>query len=107
MSFKRAIFIGLFLFADSVIGLFEDQVFKFDWRQQYLGVAQDLTFEGVSSIILRTASNVVASVDADSGHIKWRHIFSDGELLASSMHEKLLVSGPKSFLLQIKIYIFK
>lgn len=91
MCIKSIFLLGLSLLAHSVTGLFEDQVFKFDWRQQYLGVAQDLAFDGTSGIVLRTSSNVIACVDADSGQIKWRHVFSDSELISSSLHEKVLV----------------
>jgi hypothetical protein len=70
------------------LAMFEDQAFKFDWRQQYVGEAQNVDFWDSSvgsGVILRTDSNVLASLDADSGQIKWRHIFADGNLLEAAL----------------------
>jgi hypothetical protein len=79
----------LFIFVVShVCALFEDQAFRFDWRQQYVGHVKNLEFweaSAGSGVILRTDSNVLALVDADSGNIKWRHIFADSIILESSL----------------------
>lgn len=74
--------------------LFEDQAFKFDWRQQFVGEAAAVDFwdgSAGSGVVVRTAGNVLASLDADSGRIKWRHIFTDAEILDSHLDGKLLV----------------
>lgn len=77
--------------------LFEDQAFKFDWRQQFVGEAVGVDFWDGSSgsdVVLRTTGNVLASVDADSGRLKWRHIFTDAEILDAVLDGKLLVRSP-------------
>ena len=81
----------LFLLAVShVRAMFEDQAFKFDWRQMYVGDAQNVDFwdsPSGSGVIVRTASNVLASLDADSGQIKWRQIFADSHILEAALDE--------------------
>ena len=72
---------------NNACALFEDQAFKFDWRQQFVGVAQSVDFWDSATVIVRTSSNVLASLDADSGHIKWRHIFSDAEIFDAVLGE--------------------
>ena len=59
-----------------VEALFEDQAFKFDWRQQYIGKSEKLvvwqdTSSTRSDLILSvTKSNVLAAVFSDSGKLK-------------------------------------
>jgi hypothetical protein len=94
---NRNLAVLLLLFAltshNGINAMFEDQAFKFDWRQQYVGEVKDVDFWESSSgsgVIVRTASNVLASLDADSGHIKWRHIFADSVILEAAL------DGPES-----------
>ena len=78
----------LVLVVSHVRAMFEDQAFKFDWRQQYVGHIKNLEFweaSAGSGVVIRTDSNVLALLDADSGHIKWRHIFADSIILESSL----------------------
>jgi len=66
-----------------VAGLFEDQVFKFDWRRQYIGKINDLSFFGGERgdmdpiLVVGTQRNVVAALDSDNGRILWRHKFEE------------------------------
>ena len=59
-----------------VQALFEDQAFKFDWRQQYIGKPEKLiawydTSSAHSDLIITvTQSNVLAGVFVDSGILK-------------------------------------
>ena len=75
----------LAIFLASAYGLFEDQAFRFDWRQQKIGPVEDLEFYTASKsrdlLLVRTASNVIAALDADSGRLLWRQVLSDGEKL--------------------------
>ena len=56
--------------------LFEDQAFKFDWRQQFIGKPNKLiSWQDTSSsrsdlVIAVTESNVLAAVYAESGKLK-------------------------------------
>ena len=59
-----------------VEALFEDQAFKFDWRQQYVGKPIKSSYWHDSSstrsdlILTITQSNVFAGIHADNGKIK-------------------------------------
>jgi len=59
-----------------VKALFEDQAFKFDWRQQYIGKSDKLiAWHDASSsrsdlILSATKSNVLAGIFADNGRLK-------------------------------------
>ena len=59
-----------------VTALFEDQAFKFDWRQQYIGAPDKIiawhdSSSSPSDLILSiTKSNVVAALVAESGALK-------------------------------------
>ncbi|XP_038062197.1 ER membrane protein complex subunit 1-like [Patiria miniata] len=64
-----------------VNSLYEDQVGKFDWRQQFIGKAKVLYFEQGGSkrnIFVATESNVVAALNSRNGHLTWRQIFQPG-----------------------------
>ena len=65
--------------------LFEDQAFKFDWKQQFIGAAQDVLHYSASKnkdlLLLRTESNVISALDGDTGRMIWRQVFAEGEKL--------------------------
>jgi len=66
-----------------VLGLYEDQAFKFDWRKRLIGDVQHLEFYGTEQdpvIIVGTKKNVVAALDSDNGKIIWRHKFEEDEM---------------------------
>ncbi|XP_058063003.1 ER membrane protein complex subunit 1 isoform X1 [Anopheles bellator] len=64
----------------SCAGLFEDQIGKFDWRQQYVGKIIHGAFDttSVDRIIVATESNVLAALSAKTGEILWRQILESG-----------------------------
>ncbi|XP_043271773.1 ER membrane protein complex subunit 1 isoform X2 [Venturia canescens] len=71
------VFFGLFSLS---LGLYEDQVGKFDWRQNYIGRIKFAEFDTVSTakkIIVATEENVVAALNK-SGQILWRRILEKG-----------------------------
>jgi hypothetical protein len=59
-----------------VDALFEDQAFKFDWREQYIGKSEKMiAWHDESStrsdlILTATKSNVLAGIFADNGRLK-------------------------------------
>ncbi|XP_071839579.1 ER membrane protein complex subunit 1-like [Apostichopus japonicus] len=62
--------------------LYEDQVGKFDWRQQYIGHVKEAVLEyggARKHIFVSSDSNVLAAILARNGNIAWRHIFPHGE----------------------------
>uniref|UniRef100_A0A182QPM6 ER membrane protein complex subunit 1 n=1 Tax=Anopheles farauti TaxID=69004 RepID=A0A182QPM6_9DIPT len=61
-------------------GLYEDQIGKFDWRQQYVGKIVDGAFDtsSVDRIIVATESNVLAAISAKTGDIIWRQVLENG-----------------------------
>uniref|UniRef100_A0AAG5CQR0 ER membrane protein complex subunit 1 n=1 Tax=Anopheles atroparvus TaxID=41427 RepID=A0AAG5CQR0_ANOAO len=61
-------------------GLFEDQIGKFDWRQQYIGKIVYGAFDttSVDRIIVATESNVLAAIGAKTGDLLWRQVLENG-----------------------------
>uniref|UniRef100_A0A669QX33 ER membrane protein complex subunit 1 n=1 Tax=Phasianus colchicus TaxID=9054 RepID=A0A669QX33_PHACC len=56
--------------------VYEDQVGKFDWRQQYVGKLKFASLEaaqGSKKLLVGTEKNVVAALNSRSGEILWRH----------------------------------
>ncbi|XP_033226104.1 ER membrane protein complex subunit 1 isoform X2 [Belonocnema kinseyi] len=69
---------GLFNFS---LGLYEDQVGKFDWKQNYVGKIKFASFDTVSTakkIIVATEENVIAALNLKSGQILWRRVLERG-----------------------------
>ncbi|XP_017885451.1 ER membrane protein complex subunit 1 isoform X2 [Ceratina calcarata] len=69
------------LFRDSNC-LYEDQVGKFDWKQNYVGKIRFAHFDTVSNtkkIIVATEENVIAAINLKSGQILWRRVLEKGE----------------------------
>ncbi|XP_044011257.1 ER membrane protein complex subunit 1 isoform X2 [Aphidius gifuensis] len=63
------------------LGLYEDQVGKFDWRQNYVGQIKFADFDTVSTakkIIVATEENVIAALNLKSGKILWRRVLERG-----------------------------
>ncbi|EFN62996.1 Uncharacterized protein KIAA0090 [Camponotus floridanus] len=61
--------------------LYEDQVGKFDWRQNYVGKITFASFDTVSTakkIIVATEENVIAAFNLKSGQIIWRRVLEKG-----------------------------
>uniref|UniRef100_A0A3Q3WT33 ER membrane protein complex subunit 1 n=1 Tax=Mola mola TaxID=94237 RepID=A0A3Q3WT33_MOLML len=66
----------------TVEAVFEDQVGKFDWRQQYVGKVRfshfDTHVQSSKKVLLATESNVFAAVNTRTGDILWRHVDKTG-----------------------------
>ncbi|XP_012563007.1 ER membrane protein complex subunit 1 [Hydra vulgaris] len=64
-------------------GLYEDQVGLFDWRHKYIGKAKYVYFETNHSrnqrAYVSTESNVIAAINAKTGHLLWRKVFADDD----------------------------
>lgn len=55
--------------------LHEDQIGKFDWRQQFIGIPKYVYYEsGADNIIFGTESNVISSIHISDGSIQWRRL---------------------------------
>ncbi|KAM8830713.1 ER membrane protein complex subunit 1 [Synchiropus picturatus] len=72
-------YLVLFFAIDAV---FEDQVGKFDWRQQYVGKVRfahfDAHMQSSKKVILGTESNVFAAINTRTGELFWRHVDKTG-----------------------------
>ncbi|XP_061831444.1 ER membrane protein complex subunit 1 [Nerophis lumbriciformis] len=66
----------------AVDAVFEDQVGKFDWRQQYVGKVRfahfDAQTQASKKVILATENNVFAAVNTRTGELLWRHVDKTG-----------------------------
>ncbi|XP_071519116.1 ER membrane protein complex subunit 1 [Panulirus ornatus] len=101
----RTILLGLIFFIVCVVptfGLYEDQIGKFDWVQQYVGVVDHAVFDESSvparRIIVATAQNVLAALSTKNGEIAWRHVLENQDsakidLLASEGQHVTTVAG--------------
>ncbi|KAG7213130.1 hypothetical protein KM043_002446 [Ampulex compressa] len=61
--------------------LYEDQVGKFDWKQNYIGRIKFASFDTVSAakkMIVATEENVIAALNLKSGQILWRRVLEKG-----------------------------
>ncbi|XP_036304510.1 ER membrane protein complex subunit 1 isoform X8 [Pipistrellus kuhlii] len=57
--------------------VYEDQVGKFDWRQQYIGKLKFASLEfspGSKKLVVATEKNVIAALNSRTGDILWRHV---------------------------------
>ncbi|XP_078001773.1 ER membrane protein complex subunit 1 isoform X2 [Phascolarctos cinereus] len=57
--------------------VYEDQVGKFDWRQQYVGKLKFASLEcapGLKKMVVATEENVIAALNSRTGAILWRHV---------------------------------
>ncbi|XP_054637917.1 ER membrane protein complex subunit 1 [Dunckerocampus dactyliophorus] len=75
-------FIKLNIVCFAVDAVFEDQVGKFDWRQQYVGKVHfahfDAHMQSSKKVILATEKNVFAAVNTRTGELFWRHVDKAG-----------------------------
>ncbi|XP_077116422.1 ER membrane protein complex subunit 1 isoform X2 [Ranitomeya variabilis] len=73
--------LGLLLLCATVsAAVYEDQVGKFDWRQQYVGRMKFAAVEsgqGAKKLIAATEKNVIVALNSRTGDILWRHIDKD------------------------------
>ncbi|CDQ94612.1 unnamed protein product [Oncorhynchus mykiss] len=93
------IFFSLFVMSEAV---FEDQVGKFDWRQQYVGKTLFAHFDSHSQsskkLFLATDKNIFASFNARTGELFWRHVDKAGpegtiDILLLHGQDALMVVG--------------
>lgn len=72
----------LFLMISLSEAVFEDQVGKFDWRQQYVGNVRfayfDTQAQASKKLFLATEKNVFASLNSRTGELFWRHVDKAG-----------------------------
>jgi outer membrane protein assembly factor BamB len=86
------------ILVSSTSAIFEDQAFKDDWRQKFVGSPEEATFfESPKSsknfkdlVVVRSDSNVLGALDVDNGQIIWRQVFSSDEKL-----QDFKISGSK------------
>ncbi|XP_013857129.1 ER membrane protein complex subunit 1 isoform X1 [Austrofundulus limnaeus] len=74
--------LSLIAFCNIVAAVFEDQVGKFDWRQQYVGKVRfshfDTHLQSSKKVLLATESNVFAALNTRTGDLFWRHVDKTG-----------------------------
>ncbi|XP_051961030.1 ER membrane protein complex subunit 1-like [Xyrauchen texanus] len=66
----------------TALAVFEDQVGKFDWRQQFIGKVRFALFDTHSQaskkLLVATDKNVFASLNSRTGDFFWRHVDKTG-----------------------------
>ncbi|KAG8569909.1 hypothetical protein GDO81_014592 [Engystomops pustulosus] len=86
--------LGLLLLSISLAAsVYEDQVGKFDWRQQYVGRLRFAALEsgqGAKKLIAATEKNIIVALNSRNGDILWRHIDKD---TAEGSVDALLIYG--------------
>ncbi|XP_017273399.1 ER membrane protein complex subunit 1 isoform X2 [Kryptolebias marmoratus] len=74
--------LNLIVLYNIVAAVFEDQVGKFDWRQQYVGKVRfshfDTHMQSSKKVLLATESNVFAAINTRTGDLFWRHVDKTG-----------------------------
>ncbi|XP_065936544.1 ER membrane protein complex subunit 1 isoform X2 [Magallana gigas] len=62
--------------------LYEDQIGKFDWHQQYVGKITDMfwdqSFNAGKRVLVSSERHVLASVHSHNGSLAWRKVLEDG-----------------------------
>ncbi|XP_029012302.1 ER membrane protein complex subunit 1 [Betta splendens] len=70
------------ILCSTVESVFEDQVGKFDWRQQYVGKVRfshfDNHMQSSRKVLLATEKNVFAALNIRTGELLWRHVDNIG-----------------------------
>ncbi|KAH9278781.1 ER membrane protein complex subunit 1 [Echinococcus granulosus] len=87
--------ITFFVLFYSTLSLHEDQIGKFDWRQQYIGNAEHYAISHRGSkhpfLYLGSESHVLGALDARNGSLVWRQALEeDGRFLSINICEKYL-----------------
>nr|DBA15715.1 TPA: hypothetical protein GDO54_003187 [Pyxicephalus adspersus] len=75
--YRLAVLLGLVALS---LAVYEDQVGKFDWRQQYVGRLKFAVLEsgqGAKKLIAATEKNAIVALNSRNGDILWRHIDKD------------------------------
>uniref|UniRef100_A0A8P4KGG6 ER membrane protein complex subunit 1 n=1 Tax=Dicentrarchus labrax TaxID=13489 RepID=A0A8P4KGG6_DICLA len=70
------------ILSSAVEAVFEDQVGKFDWRQEYVGKVRfshfDTHVQSSKKVLLATENNVFAALNTRTGELFWRHVDKTG-----------------------------
>ncbi|KAK2851205.1 hypothetical protein Q5P01_007481 [Channa striata] len=76
------LWLKLTILCSAVEAVFEDQVGKFDWRQQYVGKVLfshfDSHVQSSKKLFLATDKNVFAALNTRTGELFWRHMDKTG-----------------------------
>eukprot|EP00063_Salmo_salar_P014844 XP_013989679.1 PREDICTED: ER membrane protein complex subunit 1-like [Salmo salar] len=82
MAKLTSLFVILLSFLCISEAVFEDQVGKFDWRQQYVGKTLFAHFESNTQsskkLFVATDKNIFASFNSRTGDLFWRHVDKTG-----------------------------
>ncbi|KAM3618234.1 uncharacterized protein V6R79_017759 [Siganus canaliculatus] len=82
MAKLNFLWLNLILFCVTVTAVYEDQVGKFDWRQQYVGKVRfshfDSQLQSSKKVLLATENNVFAALNIRTGDLLWRHVDKTG-----------------------------
>uniref|UniRef100_A0A665URL0 ER membrane protein complex subunit 1 n=1 Tax=Echeneis naucrates TaxID=173247 RepID=A0A665URL0_ECHNA len=74
--------LNFIILSNTVEAVFEDQVGKFDWRQQYVGKVRfshfDTHLQSSKKVLLATEKNVFAALNTRTGELFWRHVDRTG-----------------------------
>ncbi|TKS77373.1 ER membrane protein complex subunit 1 [Collichthys lucidus] len=88
----------------AVEAVFEDQVGKFDWRQQYVGKVRFSSFDthaqSSKKVLLATESNVFAALNTRTGDLFWRHVDKTGP---EGNIDALLQHGQGDFVVTVEL----
>ncbi|CAL1277468.1 unnamed protein product [Larinioides sclopetarius] len=96
----------LFILIAIVNSLYEDQVGKFDWRQQYIGKVKfayiDPAIGGSQKFIVATEENVLACLSVRTGSIIWRQVLESEDIgvidTISEEGDLITISGGGQFI---------
>lgn len=81
------------------LGLYQDQVGLFDWRQSYIGKVKfsffDVSTHSSKRLFVGTESNVIAALNSRTGSILWRQVLEESEEVLDTLlyHDNVLVSS--------------
>lgn len=81
------------------LGLYEDQIGLFDWRQSYLGKVKfsffDVSTHSSKRLFVGTQSNVIAALNSRTGGIIWRQVLEESEGVLNELlyRDNVLVSS--------------
>uniref|UniRef100_A0A8C7STB7 ER membrane protein complex subunit 1 n=1 Tax=Oncorhynchus mykiss TaxID=8022 RepID=A0A8C7STB7_ONCMY len=102
MAKLTSLFVILLSFFCISEAVFEDQVGKFDWRQQYVGKTLFAHFESNTQsskkMFVATDKNIFASFNSRTGDLLWRHVDKTGpegtiDILLLHGQDALMVVG--------------
>lgn len=74
ISYLRIILLSVLV--NLSLGLYEDQVGKFDWKLSYIGKVKHAHIDA-KRVIVTTEENVLAALHLKTGHILWRQILEN------------------------------